>query len=460
MKNRKMILLAALFGLMLALLLALGIVLCAFPESAPETAVTAVPDALQTEKTEPTPVPEPEPEPTIEPVEEPVPDSEPLPEAPPIPDFEAPKLPIRLTLDGKPANRIMSDGSEHGSASLAAGSELNISSDAQIAWLYIIWDYIPSELILTGENGKSQREQGNYLHQLIRLEQPGKSISLLTPEQSMICEITAFGEGYLPGDVQQWQAMPGGQADLLLFPTHADDEWIFFGGILPYYAGHMGYRVQVCYVISHTESQNVRNHELLNALWHAGVTYYPVIHTAPDLYSKSLGTAEQQYGEMAFEEYQVEQIRRFQPLVVIGQAVDGEYGHGAHRLNTACLMRAVWDAADESCFAASAEKYGAWDAPKTYLHNYGDHPLILSGMDEPLAFFGGKTAMQVCYESYLFNQSQEKKDSSWVFSAKYNPYCFGLYRSTVGEDTDFSGLFEHIAWENFGRNEPASPNNA
>ena len=34
-------------------------------------------------------------------------------------------------------------------------------------------------------------------------------------------------------------------ADMLLLPTHADDEHLWFGGTMPYYAGELGYKVQV-----------------------------------------------------------------------------------------------------------------------------------------------------------------------------------------------------------------------
>ena len=51
-----------------------------------------------------------------------------------------------------------------------------------------------------------------------------------------IAELRVLGEGDTPGWVQQWQA-PLEKADLLALAAHPDDEILFLGGTIPYYAG-------------------------------------------------------------------------------------------------------------------------------------------------------------------------------------------------------------------------------
>lgn len=50
------------------------------------------------------------------------------------------------------------------------------------------------------------------------------------PASSPLCEVRLFTTGAAPADVQVWQP-PCEQADVLLFPSHADDDVIFFGAL-------------------------------------------------------------------------------------------------------------------------------------------------------------------------------------------------------------------------------------
>ena len=67
----------------------------------------------------------------------------------------------------------------------------------------------------------------------ISRESPVTRAELTLPEGSRCCDVYAFGAGELPDWVQQWQP-PLADADLLVLPTHADDEHLFFGGTMPY----------------------------------------------------------------------------------------------------------------------------------------------------------------------------------------------------------------------------------
>ena len=94
------------------------------------------------------------------------------------------------------------------------------------------------------------------------------------------------------------------------------------------------------YMINHQKTQRVRNHELLNGLWTAGVRRYPVVNNAKDLFIKSRKEAADTY-ESRFLLAQVREIRRCKPLVIVGHDVNGEYHNQVHIQNALCLQKAV-----------------------------------------------------------------------------------------------------------------------
>ena len=80
---------------------------------------------------------------------------------------------------------------------------------------------------------------------------------------SPLCEVRLFTTGAAPADVQVWQP-PCEQADVLLFPSHADDDVIFFGALAAQCVDR-GLAVQVAYLVNHYDWQP-RPQELLDAL--------------------------------------------------------------------------------------------------------------------------------------------------------------------------------------------------
>ena len=197
-----------------------------------------------------------------------------------------------------------------------------------ITGLYLIWDRPPESW--TGTAGSQTLSGGEYgfLHEYLPLESPVTRAELTLPEGSRCCDVYAFGAGELPDWVQQWQP-PLADADLLVLPTHADDEHLFFGGTMPYYAGELGKKVQVVYFTNHW-AEPYRPHELLDGLWTVGIRNYPVMSSFVDQYADSLDYARTLYDEDEAVAWQVQQLRRFKPEVVVGHDVNGEYGHGVH----------------------------------------------------------------------------------------------------------------------------------
>jgi LmbE family N-acetylglucosaminyl deacetylase len=320
---------------------------------------------------------------------------------------------------------------------------IKIDSVENIKAVYILWDKLPEQFSIKDSLGNliSEFDSSNniILHQVIKIKADTKTISLsIEKGNCKIAEIYVFAKGYLPDWVQDWK-VPYRKADMLLISTHADDEHLFFGGTMPYYAGELNLKVQLAYLTNH---YNFRVHELLNGLWEVGIRAYPIISEFADYYSESLEHAKTIYEENKILEFQVELLRRFKPEVVIGHDLKGEYGHGVHMLNAEALTKALELSNDSLSYVDSAQKFGLWDVPKCYLHLYKDNNLSMN-WDLPLRNFNGKTAFQMAELGFSKHVSQTeyfKVGRRGVFDCR----AFGLYRSLVGEDILKNDFMENI----------------
>lgn len=392
------------------------------------------------------PTPEPSPSPAAAPTPEPAPTPtptptpEPTPEPTPTPrrelDYEARELSSELTLDvgdiGKPQK--LTDCNYETKLRLPAGTVIELQAEQEFSALYMIWDEPPGQWTAKGEDFSAVYGEHGFIHELAELPAGTKSLEIELPEGGILCDIYAYTDGRLPDTVQLWTD-PVDRADILLLPTHGDDEHLFFGGIMPYYAGELGLSVQVAYLRDHNPEQP-RPHEQLNGLWTVGVTAYPVFGV--------FGSYARPDSEAGVIEYQVELIRRFRPQVIVDHAENGEYGHTVHMLNAYCIKQAVELAADGQYDGGSLELYGVWDTPKLYLHLYAGNQISLD-YDQPLERFGGRTAFEMAEEGYAQHLTQQKWDF-FVYpkGSRHDSTIFGLYRSTVGEDVEKNDLMENL----------------
>jgi len=413
-----------------------------FGPPVPGAEATPVPTAASEPESTPEPTPAPTPEVTPEPTPEPTP-------APtPAPDWPAEQL--QLTLAPSDWEPRLLDGDFMTYADLPGGYTLVLHAEQPIAGLYLVWNDHPQPWTLETPDGAIEGGAQGYMHEYVELPSPAQEVTLrLGGEPAALCDLFAFGTGILPDWVQRWEP-PYEQADILLFSAHADDEFIFFGGVIPAYEAR-GLNVQVAYMTSpYIGTERFRCHELLNGLWTAGLHHYPVTTGLRDWVMNTLADARYYYGEEVFVDFQVEQIRRFRPQVVLGHDLDGEYGHAVHMLSAIALTTAVEAAADPARFSDSAEKYGAWDTPKFYLHLYGDAPTILD-YETPLEAFGGRTAYEIALDAYAEHLSQQHWTFTvYSFDSPMDSHRFGLYRSTVGEDETRNDLMEHLSSETEG----------
>lgn len=264
------------------------------------------------------------------------------------------------------------------------------------------------------------------------------SVRLFAKKKGLtLCSVRLFGEGDLPSDVEVFDA-PCEKADLMLIVTHPDDDILWFGGLLPTYAGELKMNVQVVYMTSHGA---FRKMELLDGLWHCGVHNAPILAGFDDIPNIGKTAVFNSWGgKRHVVEYLAGLIRRFQPEVIVTQDEHGEYLHGAHLAMVSAVKEAVPKAADESW---SGGGLPAWQTKKLYLHLYGKDPLILN-WSKPLAAFGGETGMDLAREAYLCHVSQQNHLHAVEDSGPYDCRKMGLYFSSVGEDVNKDGLFEHI----------------
>ncbi len=355
---------------------------------------------------------------------------------------------------------VMRDNNEKTYYTFAPGGTLTITASAPIAGISVKFEKTGAAWHAAANGTTLDFGQNRFQHDFGDVSALAASSVVLTFDAYIsVSEIRIFGAGDLPADVQVWQPSYD-KADIAVFPTHNDDEHLFFLGLIPD-AIARGKKVQVIYLVHHN-GEPIRLHETLNALWEVGLRHYPALGRFPDQYSETYQWAMNNFNSAGVYydnilSYQVEMLRRFKPDVVVGHDVNGEYGHGQHRVSSATLMKAVGISGDAAQYPQSAQTYGVWDVPKTYIHLLATNPIVMN-YDTPLDYFGGRTAYQVSLAGYAKHNSQQYtwftgwvKGSSWAPYTKasqiatYSPLKYGLYRSTVGLDSGINDMFEHIA---------------
>lgn len=327
--------------------------------------------------------------------------------------------------------------------------EIDLPEGRPAAGVYIQWNCVPQNWVVLESSGGAiwqyddLQSRETFINAYVPLSGYAQKVRIESDSydwKMSIAEIRVFAAGDLPDEVQVWSPPPQ-KADLMVIPAHPDDEFIYFGGVLPTYAGQQGKHTVVVYM---TSSPMIRKFEALNGLWKAGVREYPVFLPLANKYTSTVEDAETEWGGLDYtESLLVEQMRIFRPDVVVTHDVNGEYGHGAHKLTALATQKAVKAAADRSQYPESAGLYGAWQVKKCYLHLYAKNKVEMD-WEQPLSRFGGKTALDMAREGYALHISQHFSDRPIMDSGPYDNAWFGLYYSAVGPDKNGGDLFEHI----------------
>ena len=294
---------------------------------------------------------------------------------------------------------------------------------------------------VTGEWKTIAENPGDYLVQWFKLDTPVKDLRIYgtSKERIRIAELRLFGEGEKPAEIQNWTTL--GKCDMMLLTAHPDDETLWFAGLLPTYAGERKLRVQPALLVP---TGGERKLEVLCAFWHCGVTAYPEFLGLVDKNGKSV---ENQYsvwrGENRVLKLVTECIRKHQPEVIVTHGEKGEYGHGAHQVACDAAKKCVKYAAQAKKYPESVKKYGTWQVKKLYLHEYGKN-VIPCDWSVPLEAFGGKTGYEVAEEAFAYHRSQVKRDWEFEIHGNHDNASFGLFFTTVGDDTGTGDMMEHI----------------
>lgn len=374
-----------------------------------------------------------------------------------------------LEVAGYDSKAFLTDGDIGTYRTSGKNAAITLTNAAGLGGVYLLFDLNYSAYTLVNNDTGATATVGeeSFLHQYLNLEKifgtAPKSVTLQFGDQKVrISEIYALSVGTPPEFVQVWDAPLEGKADLVLFATHGDDDQLFFAGLLPKYSAVCA--VQVVYMTDHRSGPGEaweRMHEMLNGLWAVGVRAYPVFGKFEDF---RIDDKQATYEEFAayghsrqeLQGFVVEQIRRFKPQVAVGHDLAGEYGHGMHMVYAELLTLALEMTNDAEQFPESAEKYGLWDVPKTYLHLYEENPVQID-YDMPMEEFDGMTPFQVTQKlGYPCHKSQQWTwFTDWINGysneitkaiqiQEYNPCQFGLYRTTVGADVQKDDFLENI----------------
>ena len=369
---------------------------------------------------------------------------------------------LNITASNGANTGILHDESYVTSIGFNVGTTITVSSDEPMYSTFIIWDSLVPEWTMTIDDKTYTYGTHGYLHEYIVLPTPSTSYTITIPDGSVLgsldgvynggmrlSDIYAFKDENIPSWVQIWEPTLE-DADIMIVTAHSDDEDLFFGGIMPLYGAERGLKVQMVYATEHwvyDGTSKMREHEKLCGLWVAGAKYYPIVSNFRDIYSMDLNSAMQAIPLEDMAKCFTKYIRQVKPLVVVSHDINGEYGHGQHRLSTLATEKAVEYASNRYYDPDSVRTYGTWNTPKYYKHIYPLNKLKLD-LRSPLKAFDGKNAITVARQAYLCHESQLRYSHT---SDDYGPYSnaeYGLYRATIPLDKEHNDLMENITEDN------------
>ncbi|MBQ7455065.1 MAG: hypothetical protein IJS53_01370 [Clostridia bacterium] len=324
------------------------------------------------------------------------------------------------------------------------------SAGEKICGLYVSWARFITdwtvEALVDGEwqTVCARVEENDYYNQYIPLTEGYDAVRLVCQAPDFdhvlnVSEVRVLGAGELPAWVQTWKTFEG-KADIVLLVTDPGDEYLFFGGLIPACVAE-GRELMLCVVVN---TDAVYKCQLLDGLWRCGLTNYPYIaYFKPNMAS----TRNQQYeiwSEIQFVRHVTRIVRMYKPDVLVTHATDGEGIDGGHKVCADAAIRALSSAMDSQYDVGYGYAlWGNWQLKKLYLHLYGDDPTVLD-YDQPLDFYGGKTAREVAQEAYALQGFQRKRFPELTGEGVLDGSAFGLYFSSVGEDEAKNSLFEHL----------------
>jgi LmbE family N-acetylglucosaminyl deacetylase len=293
------------------------------------------------------------------------------------------------------------------------------------------------------------------------------------------CKHSGVGEIRYPDG-----ASPGlvpGKAWLMAVHAHPDDEGIFFGGVLPYYACTLGLPVVLVNMTTgwleadcaQTEDSYTRQAELTEAAGRYGLDGAPMfllfqqtdwnigIENSWDRWADCVTDGDDiAEGQRRASRCLAELIRAYRPEVIVTHDFAGEYGHPDHKA-LAYATAAAWDLAagrdaviDDGVtpriiVRADGVTGEPWEARKLYIHSYDQGRLFHDHWENISVDSDGdgtadQTPRQIANYALGAHESQGRVYVVTVYDTLANggntldnhPSEFwGLHASTVGPDS-------------------------
>lgn len=341
------------------------------------------------------------------------------------------------------------DGNVRSGATASDGRFWQIDSadgTPDLGGIYLIWEHIPGTWRLTfstdGVSFSDERlcGQNDFLEEYISLPDGVRSVRIEPLNGKLaLLELSAWSRGRLPDSVHDWDLTPS-ECELMLISAHQDDELLFFGGMIPYYAGEKKLDTIVVYM---ADCGSLRLHEALDGLWTCGTRQYPVFLMLPDVKSQSLDQAIKTWDESGVTDTLAALFIRYRPQVVVSHDVNGEYGHGQHRMTAQCVRQALFRSEDIRESARISGGSDTYSVPKCYLHLWRRNEIFID-WNEIYLDSKHMTAAEAAALGYECHVSQQKSYDRIFINGVYDCRSFGLYRSNVGDDTGMNDLFENI----------------
>lgn len=313
----------------------------------------------------------------------------------------------------------------------------------RIAGVYIQWRTPAAVRVeVMGSDGEwitVATDDGRYCQTFIPLDPvvECRIMGLENPNAKiLISELTVVTAGELPDYVHVWKD-PSNNVDLMLLATHPDDEVLWFGGLMPTYAGEQGKEVLV---VNAAFNNYYRRLELLNSLWTCGVRTYPILLGYQDVCS-NMQAVYNAWGAAKVQQDLALLYRQYRPKVVVLHDMNGEYGHGAHRVFAHAGAKAVEYAMNPDRYINT--EWEPYEVPKVYVHLWSEG-VVRMNWHQPLKAFGGMTSQEVARKAYQCHESQLHKKYQVSNGGEHDNALFGLYYTAVGPDVFKQDLFENI----------------